>query len=111
FSAYYVVAGTGRRYFANRAHGALGYAMAASMGAHLAKPAVKTVAVMGDGSFGMCVGELETALRLHLPITFFFISKRSTAGSRQGRSRAMTGATSRSISASPTTPRSPMHSA
>ena len=74
FSAYYVVAGTGRRYFSNRAHGALGYAMAASMGAHLAKPAVKTVAVMGDGSFGMCVGELETALRLHLPITFVVIS-------------------------------------
>ena len=74
FSAYYVVAGTGRRYFSNRAHGALGYAMAASMGAHLAKPSVKTVAVMGDGSFGMCVGELETALRLHLPITFVVIS-------------------------------------
>jgi acetolactate synthase-1/2/3 large subunit len=74
FSAYYVVAGTGRRYFSNRAHGALGYAMAASMGAHLAKPSVKTVAVMGDGSFGMCVGELETAVRLRLPITFVVIA-------------------------------------
>jgi acetolactate synthase I/II/III large subunit len=74
FSAYYVVAGTGRRYFSNRAHGALGYAMAASMGAHLAKPSVKTVAVMGDGSFGMCVGELETAVRLRMPITFVVIS-------------------------------------
>ena len=74
FSAYYVVRRTGRRYFSNRAHGALGYAMAASMGAHLAKPKVKTVAVMGDGSFGMCVGELETAVRLKLPITFVVIS-------------------------------------
>jgi acetolactate synthase-1/2/3 large subunit len=74
FSAYYVVAGTGRRYFSNRAHGALGYAMAASMGAHLAKPTVKTVAVMGDGSFGMCVGELETAVRLRMPITFVVIA-------------------------------------
>jgi acetolactate synthase-1/2/3 large subunit len=35
---------------------------------------VKTVAVMGDGSFGMCVGELETAVRLSLPITFVVIS-------------------------------------
>jgi acetolactate synthase-1/2/3 large subunit len=35
---------------------------------------VKTVAVMGDGSFGMCVGELETALRHKLPITFVVIS-------------------------------------
>ena len=74
FSAYYIVKGTGRRYFSNRAHGALGYALAASMGAHFARPKVKTVAVMGDGSFGMCVGELETAVRLRLPITFIVIS-------------------------------------
>ena len=74
FSAYYLVKGTGRRYFSNRAHGALGYALAASMGAHVARPKVKSVAVMGDGSFGMCVGELETAVRLKLPITFVVIS-------------------------------------
>ena len=74
FSAYYVVQGTGRRFFSNRAHGALGYALAAGIGAHFARPKVKTVAVMGDGSFGMCVGELETAVRLRLPITFIVIS-------------------------------------
>jgi acetolactate synthase-1/2/3 large subunit len=73
-SAYYVLRGTGRRYFSNRAHGALGYALAAAIGAHFARPKVKTVAVMGDGSFGMCVGELETAVRLKLPITFVVIS-------------------------------------
>ncbi len=74
FSAYHVVRGTGRRYFSNRAHGALGYALAASIGAHVGRPSVKTVAVMGDGSFGMCAGELETAVRLKLPITFVVIS-------------------------------------
>ena len=73
-SAYYIVKGTGRRYFSNRAHGALGYALAAAIGAHFARPKVKTVAVMGDGSFGMCVGELETAVRLRLPIAFVVIS-------------------------------------
>ncbi len=73
-SAYYRVRGTGRRYFSNRAHGALGYALAASVGAHLGRPSVKTVAVMGDGSFGMCVGELETVVRYRLPITFIVIS-------------------------------------
>ena len=73
-SAYYVVKGAGRRYFSNRAHGALGYALAAAIGAHMARPRVKTVAVMGDGSFGMCVGELETAVRLKLPVTFVVIS-------------------------------------
>jgi acetolactate synthase I/II/III large subunit len=73
-SAYYVVRGTGRRYFSNRAHGALGYALAACIGAHYGRPSAKAVAVMGDGSFGMCAGELETAVRLKLPITFVVIS-------------------------------------
>jgi acetolactate synthase-1/2/3 large subunit len=74
FSAFYQVRGTGRRFFSNRAHGALGYALAASVGAHIGRPQVKTVAVMGDGSFGMCVGELETVVRLKLPITFVVIA-------------------------------------
>ena len=74
FSAFYPVRGTGRRYFSNRAHGALGYSLAAAIGAHVGRPSVKTVAVMGDGSFGMCAGELETAVRLKLPITFVVIA-------------------------------------
>jgi len=74
FSAFFQVRKTGRQFFSNRAHGALGYALAASIGAHVGRPSVKTVAVMGDGSFGMCVGELETAVRLKLPITFVVIS-------------------------------------
>ena len=88
FSAYYVLRGTGRRYFSNRAHGALGYALAASVGAHFGKPNLKTVAVMGDGSFGMCAGELETAVRLKLPVTFIVIANAGygwiKAGQRSG---------------------------
>jgi acetolactate synthase-1/2/3 large subunit len=74
FSAYYTVKGSGRRFLSNRAHGALGYSLAAAVGAHIGRPQVKTVAVMGDGSFGMCVGELETVVRLKLPITFIVIA-------------------------------------
>ena len=74
FSAYYQVRGTGRRFFSNRAHGALGYSMSAAIGAHFARPQVKCVAVMGDGSFGFTCGELETAVRYRLPITFVVIS-------------------------------------
>jgi len=74
FSAFYQVKGSGRRFFSNRAHGALGYSLAAAIGAHVGRPSVKTVAVMGDGSFGMCAGELETAVRLKLPITFVVIA-------------------------------------
>jgi len=74
FSAYYQVRVTGRRFFSNRAHGALGYSLSAAVGAHLARPQVKCVAVMGDGSFGFTCGELETAVRYRLPITFIVIS-------------------------------------
>jgi len=74
FSAYYVVRGSGRHFFSNRAHGALGYSLAAGVGAHFGRPDVKTVAVMGDGSFGMCAGELETLMRLKLPITAVVLS-------------------------------------
>lgn len=74
FSAYYDIRQTGRTFISNRAHGALGYALAASMGAAIGRPGVKTIAVSGDGSFAMGCGELETAVRLNLPITFITIS-------------------------------------
>ncbi|MGH7888455.1 MAG: thiamine pyrophosphate-binding protein [Candidatus Binatia bacterium] len=87
-SAYYQVRGNGRKFISNRAHGALGYSMAAAMGAHFAQPNVKCVAVMGDGSFGFTCGELETAARYRLPITFIVISNASygwiKAGQRSG---------------------------
>jgi acetolactate synthase-1/2/3 large subunit len=74
FSAFYPVRRTGRRIFSNRAHGALGYALAAAVGAHFARPEAKTVAVTGDGSFGMCAGELETLVRLRVPVTLVVLS-------------------------------------
>jgi acetolactate synthase-1/2/3 large subunit len=87
-SAYYQQRATGRRCFSNRAHGALGYSMAAAMGAHFARPQVKTVSVMGDGSFGFTCGELETAVRYRLPVTFIVIANSSygwiKAGQRSG---------------------------
>jgi acetolactate synthase-1/2/3 large subunit len=52
-----------------RAHGGLGYALPAVIGAHYGKPGSRVVGLMGDGSFGMSVGELETITRLNLPVT------------------------------------------
>jgi acetolactate synthase I/II/III large subunit len=74
FSAHYHWRLPGRHFITNRAHGALGFAMGAAIGAHVGRPDVKTVAVMGDGSFGMSVGELETVLRYRMPITFVVLS-------------------------------------
>ena len=64
----------GRTLFSNRAHGALGYAMSAAMGAYIGCPERKVVAVMGDGSFGFTCGELETVARKNMPITFIVLS-------------------------------------
>jgi acetolactate synthase I/II/III large subunit len=74
FSAHYRWRKPGRNFITNRAHGALGYALAASMGAHTGRPSVKTVAVMGDGSFGFCCGEFETVVRHKMPITSIVFS-------------------------------------
>lgn len=74
FSAHYRWKRAGRQFITNRAHGALGYALAASMGAQAGRPDAKTVAVMGDGSFGFCCGEFETLVRYNMPITSIVFS-------------------------------------
>ena len=68
FSAFYRWPKSGRHFITNRAHGALGYALAAAMGAQIAKPSSQVVAAMGDGSFAFCCGEFETITRYNLPI-------------------------------------------
>jgi acetolactate synthase-1/2/3 large subunit len=78
-SAFFQVKRAGRHLWSNRAHGALGYAMSAAAGAAVGRPASKTIAVMGDGSFGFTCGELETITRLKLPIAILVISN-STFG-------------------------------
>ena len=77
FSAYYQQALPGRYFITNRAHGALGYSLSAALGAWFGRPASKTVAVMGDGSFGFTSGELETVCRCRAPITFVVFSNAS----------------------------------
>ncbi len=73
-SAYYRFPRAGRHFISNRAHGALGFSLAAAMGAKVGRPDAPCVAVMGDGSFGMAVGELETLRRLALPLTVVVVS-------------------------------------
>jgi acetolactate synthase-1/2/3 large subunit len=74
FSAYYTLARAQRTLITNRAHGALGYALPGVIGAARARPGQRVVAVMGDGSFGFAAGEMETMVRLKLPITLVVVS-------------------------------------
>jgi acetolactate synthase-1/2/3 large subunit len=74
FSAYYEFREAGRHFISNRAHGALGYSMAAATGAYFGRPGARVVSVMGDGSFGFTAGELETIVRLKVPLLMVVIS-------------------------------------
>ena len=67
-SAQYVLNRPGRTTVIPRAYGALGYAIPGVVGAHYAAPGRRVVGMLGDGSYGMSVGELETLSRLNLPI-------------------------------------------
>lgn len=67
-SAQYVLNRAGRTMVIPRAHGGLGYALPGVVGAHFADPSRRVVGMLGDGSFGMSVGELETISRLNLPV-------------------------------------------
>ena len=73
-SGYYEILEPGRHFITNRAHGALGYALASATGAWHGRPNTKCVALMGDGSFGMCVGELETLVRYKIPLLMIVFS-------------------------------------
>jgi acetolactate synthase-1/2/3 large subunit len=48
----------------------MGYAIPGAIGAALATVGRPIVALTGDGSFAMSCGDLETACRLNLPITY-----------------------------------------
>ncbi len=73
-SGYYEFLEPGRHFISNRAHGALGYSMSGAVGAQLGRPNAMVVALMGDGSFGFTAGELETIVRLRVPITMVVFS-------------------------------------
>jgi len=87
-SAYLRFDRSGRRFITNRAHGALGYALPAVVGASFARPEAKCIAVMGDGSFGFACGELETIARLNRPVTLIVLANAAfgwiKAGQRAG---------------------------
>jgi acetolactate synthase I/II/III large subunit len=74
FSAYFDAPQAGRHFITNRAHGALGFALSAGVGAAFGRPDAMVVAAMGDGSFGFTCGELETVVRRHIPLKMVVFS-------------------------------------
>jgi acetolactate synthase-1/2/3 large subunit len=69
FTAAFYPSPAGRYVIIPRGFGGLGYALPGVVGAKLARPEAPVVGLIGDGSFGMSVGEMETIARLQLPVT------------------------------------------
>jgi acetolactate synthase-1/2/3 large subunit len=69
FTSAFYISPAGSYVVIPRGYGGLGYAIPGVVGAKLARPEATVVGLMGDGSFGMSAGELETIARLQLPVT------------------------------------------
>lgn len=91
FNAHYRWPRAGRHFITNRAHGALGYALAAAMGAQVGRPEATVLSVMGDGSFGFCCGELETVRRYGLPIKSIVFSNATFGWIKAGQEAGFGG--------------------
>jgi len=65
------------------ASGSLGWALPASVGAALARPAQRIVAVLGDGSSMYAIQGIWTAVRFSLPITFLILNNGAYAAMNQ----------------------------
>ena len=73
---------SGQRVFHTTALGAMGFGIAASIGACLAGGRRNVVCVDGDGGFQFNIQELETVRRLNLPIKFFVLNNEGYASIR-----------------------------
>lgn len=62
-----------------RADGSLGWAFPAALGAQLAAPDRQVICVTGDGGFGYHIGDIETALRLDLPVIVVILNNQTLA--------------------------------
>ena len=62
-----------------RADGSLGWAFPGALGAQMAAPDRQVICITGDGGIGYHVGELETALRLELPVVTIVLNNQTLA--------------------------------
>lgn len=62
-----------------RADGSLGWSFPAALGAQLATPEREVICIIGDGGFGYHLSEIETALRLGLPVVAVILNNGTLA--------------------------------
>tara|TARA_R110000737_G_scaffold20434_11_gene38835 strand:+ start:47 stop:595 length:549 start_codon:yes stop_codon:yes gene_type:complete len=64
----------GQRFLTPRGLAGLGWGFPMALGAKVAVPSKKVVALVGDGGFGHCWPELETARRMGLSVTVIMLN-------------------------------------
>ncbi|MDX1484277.1 MAG: thiamine pyrophosphate-binding protein [Alphaproteobacteria bacterium] len=74
-----------------RANGSLGWVFPGAMGAALAAPDRRTVAVSGDGGILYHIAELETALRLEIPVVVVVLNNAALASEYHTQVRRWNG--------------------
>jgi len=72
-----------RRLISSGGLGAMGYGLGAAIGASIARDRKRTVLFTGDGSFGMNLTELATAVTQKLPITIILFNNQTLGMVRQ----------------------------
>jgi acetolactate synthase-1/2/3 large subunit len=63
--------------------GNMGFALGAAIGARLVRPSAPVIAVLGDGSMAMTIGDLETLVREDLPVCVVVMNDSSYGNIRQ----------------------------
>lgn len=88
---YFEVQRPGRFYVGPRGMGTMGFAFPAAIGAKVARPEQKFVALAGDGGFIMLLQELETALRIKTPVVICVLNNGNLEFCKQAQ-RGLMGA-------------------
>jgi acetolactate synthase-1/2/3 large subunit len=81
----------GQRLFSTGGLGAMGFGLPASIGGCLASHRRRTISIDGDGGFQLNIQELETVVRLDLPIKFFVINNDGYASIRASQNNHFHG--------------------
>ena len=80
-----------RQLVSSSGHGAMGYALPASIGASYAAVGRQVICVAGDGGFQMNLQELQTLVRDALPIKIFLLNNNSLGMIREFQERLFDG--------------------
>lgn len=75
---------TGQRFIAPRGLAGLGWGLPYAMGAKIARPDARVVAIVGDGGFGHVWGELEMAVRENIPVVVVILNNEQLVMQKHG---------------------------